>query len=72
MVMVIVSFIFEMILHNPMGGVIYGLIPSTNETALHIAIGIIGATVINIIYTCILWCKPAENLIELQPELSRL
>jgi manganese transport protein len=42
-----VSFIFEMIFAQPdMGKVIYGLIPSMpNETALYIAIGIIGATV---------------------------
>jgi manganese transport protein len=48
LVMVIgVSFIFEMIFAQPdMGDVIYGLIPSMpNETALYIAIGIIGATV---------------------------
>jgi manganese transport protein len=48
LVMVIgVSFIFEMIFAQPkMGEVIYGLIPSMpNETALYIAIGIIGATV---------------------------
>jgi manganese transport protein len=48
LVMVIgVSFIFEMIFAQPdMGAVIYGLIPSMpNETALYIAIGIIGATV---------------------------
>lgn len=42
-----ISFIFEMIFAQPeMGKVIYGLIPSMpNETALYIAIGIIGATV---------------------------
>jgi manganese transport protein len=42
-----VSFIFEMIFAQPeMGKVIYGLIPSMpNDTALYIAIGIIGATV---------------------------
>ncbi|MFB0911062.1 MAG: Nramp family divalent metal transporter, partial [Flavobacterium sp.] len=48
LVMVIgVSFIFEMIFAQPdMGDVLYGLIPSMpNETALYIAIGIIGATV---------------------------
>jgi manganese transport protein len=48
LVMIIgVSFIFEMIFAQPeMGKVIYGLIPSMpNETALYIAIGIIGATV---------------------------
>ena len=41
------SFIFEMIFAQPeMGKVLYGLIPSMpNETALYIAIGIIGATV---------------------------
>ena len=41
------SFIFEMIFAQPeMGKVIYGLIPSIpNESALYIAIGIIGATV---------------------------
>jgi manganese transport protein len=41
------SFIFEMIFAQPeMGKVIYGLIPSLpNESALYIAIGIIGATV---------------------------
>ena len=41
------SFIFEMIFAQPeMGKVIYGLIPSMpNDTALYIAIGIIGATV---------------------------
>jgi len=48
LVMIIgISFIFEMIFAQPeMGKVIYGLIPSMpNETALYIAIGIIGATV---------------------------
>jgi manganese transport protein len=48
LVMIIgLSFIFEMIFAQPeMGKVIYGLIPSIpNETALYIAIGIIGATV---------------------------
>jgi len=48
LVMVIgVSFIFEMIFAQPeMGKVLYGLIPSMpNESALYIAIGIIGATV---------------------------
>jgi manganese transport protein len=42
-----VSFIFEMIFAQPeMGKVLYGLIPSMpNESALYIAIGIIGATV---------------------------
>jgi len=42
-----ISFIFEMFFAQPeMGKVIYGLIPSIpNETALYIAIGIIGATV---------------------------
>lgn len=42
-----VSFIFEMFFAQPvLGDVIYGLIPSMpNETALYIAIGIIGATV---------------------------
>lgn len=42
-----VSFIFEMIFAQPvMGDVVLGLIPSIpNETALYIAIGIIGATV---------------------------
>jgi manganese transport protein len=48
LVMIIgMSFIFEMIFAQPeMGKVIYGLIPSIpNETALYIAIGIIGATV---------------------------
>lgn len=41
------SFIFEMIFAQPeMGKVVYGLIPSMpNDTALYIAIGIIGATV---------------------------
>jgi manganese transport protein len=41
------SFIFEMIFAQPeMGKVLYGLIPSLpNESALYIAIGIIGATV---------------------------
>ncbi|WP_264565953.1 Nramp family divalent metal transporter [Flavobacterium sp. N3904] len=48
LVMIIgLSFIFEMIFAQPeMGKVLYGLIPSIpNETALYIAIGIIGATV---------------------------
>lgn len=48
LVMIIgLSFIFEMIFAEPeMGKVLYGLIPSLpNETALYIAIGIIGATV---------------------------
>jgi manganese transport protein len=47
LVMVIgVSFIFEMILHNLTWGCAIWLIPSMpNETALYIAIGIIGATV---------------------------
>jgi len=41
------SFVFEMIFAQPeMGKVLYGLIPSLpNESALYIAIGIIGATV---------------------------
>jgi manganese transport protein len=41
------SFIFEMIFAQPeLGKVVYGLIPSMpNDTALYIAIGIIGATV---------------------------
>ncbi|PJJ10039.1 manganese transport protein [Flavobacterium sp. 1] len=48
LVMIIgLSFIFEMIFAQPeMGKVLYGLIPSLpNESALYIAIGIIGATV---------------------------
>ncbi|SHF87366.1 manganese transport protein [Flavobacterium fluvii] len=48
LVMIIgMSFIFEMIFAQPeMGKVMYGLIPSIpSETALYIAIGIIGATV---------------------------
>ena len=48
LVMIIgMSFIFEMIFAQPeMGKVLYGLIPSLpNESALYIAIGIIGATV---------------------------
>ena len=48
LVMIIgVSFIFEMIFAQPeVGGILRGLIPSMpNDTALYIAIGIIGATV---------------------------
>jgi manganese transport protein len=48
LVMIIgISFIFEMIFAQPeVGGILRGLIPSMpNETALYIAIGIIGATV---------------------------
>jgi manganese transport protein len=61
-----------MILHNPWD-VLYGLIPSMpNETALYIAIGIIGATVMpHNLYLHSSWCKP-ENLIELPKVLSRL
>ncbi len=48
LVMIIgISFIFEMIFAQPeVGGILQGLIPSMpNDTALYIAIGIIGATV---------------------------
>ncbi len=59
-----VSFIFEMIFAQPvMGDVVLGLIPTMpNETALYIAIGIIGATVMPHNYTCILHWYKLENL----------